>query len=1035
MVQSNNGGEMSGFIKISNEVESSLTWLARAGIEDLYSTAALTELKKKRNQAIPKRIGKQTINRRKILAGQIPTGIYIKTNELISLIERSIKRNDTESLHFSPLSINFKEFACCKPMKFNRGNIITGRDREIEDILLTLCKKNKRGVVLVGEPGVGKAQPLSSKIRTPSGWTTMGTIEVGSTILCPDGTEATVDGIFPQGEKDVVELIFEDGRTADCCLEHLWKVYSKNWKRLSSESRVIETSLLLDYLGKTSEKLYIDLPSPIEGKEKVPFSPYILGTMLGDGSLTHGPQITNKNPHIHNKWKEEVAENHTVNVKPSRTTFVCSITSNIRTPNLYRNFLRHYELDCKSVDKYIPYEFLESSVENKTKLLQGLIDTDGTVTKTGTLQYSTSSVKLKDDIVYLVRSLGGYAKASGKIPKYKYKDETREGSKSYTITIRIKDPHKYVTLPEKLERIPIDYQYNNLKLKINSFRIKGRKQCCCIYVNHKDHLYITDGFVVTHNTAIVNAISSKLIERTVPRQLIGCQMFNLDVPYIFTKYKEDPFGTIIKVLERASEYDKSILFIDEVHQLLTQKMNDIMKPYLTEKIRFIGSTTTNEFHSIMSDDSALERRFTIVPVLEPSIEQTVGMVTNTKSIFEEHHKCNIPNEVCRYIVENGSRFRGHRKNPDKSLDLLDIACSIMYEKEIEIKRLGVKTSTEYFENLEENNKDIKSAKVVAKDRTLNEYYVNQAISAITGIPYNEIRNSLEYKEVVKNIRKEVVNQDTAIRKIANVVNIFKSVKCDRVRPVSVLLMVGPAGVGKKTVGKLLAKNLFGKEDSFIDYDMSAFGESFRISELKGSPPGYVGYGKSGGLIKKIRNMPQSVVYFRGINKAHQTIQDYILNACRTGKLVDSAEREASLNNAIIIFSVTLSETELKNLKKESSGMGFAKVDKDKPKNLDVEKLLGPNLANSVDEVIEFNELTNEDLKKIFENNKEEVLSTYKIDIDPKELEEQVLSNSKNGHDVISKLSSEVPKLVFKKLSNEEMENEEKSVSEKDRKDD
>lgn len=677
--------------RISHEIETSLTWLAKAGIDNLFTTQALEELRKNRLKP-PSRIGKTTIQRRKMLENQIPVGIYVKINELIELVDRSVRKNDINSLHFSPLSINFKEFSCCKPMKFNRGNVITGRDREIEDILLTLCKKDKRGVILVGDPGTGK-------------------------------------------------------------------------------------------------------------------------------------------------------------------------------------------------------------------------------------------------------------------------------------------------------------------------------------------------------TAIVKAISSRLLERTVPRQLIGCQMFNLDVPYIFSKYKEDPFGTIIKVLERASEYDKSILFIDEVHQLLTQKMNDIMKPYLTEKIRFIGSTTVNEFHSILSDDSALERRFTVVPILEPSIEQTVEMVTNTKGIFEDHHKCNIPKEICRYVVENGSRFRGHRKNPDKSLDLLDIACSIMYEKEIELQREKPTESTDFFDQIEINIRDIKSAKLVAKNRTLSEYYVNQAISAITGIPYNEIKNSLDYKEVVKNIKSVIVNQDEAIRKTANVVNIFKSVGHDRVRPISVLLMIGPAGVGKKTVGKLLAKNLFGKEDCFIDYDMSAFGESFRISELKGSPPGYIGYGKSGGLIKKIRNMPQSVIYFRGINKAHQTIQDYILNSCRNGKLIDSAEREASLNNAIVILSVTLSEQELKNIKKENSGMGFAKNTKSKDSTIDVEKLLGPNLANSVDEVIQFNELSDDDLKCIFDNNKEDVLSTYKVNIDPKELEQQVLSNSKNGHDVISRLTSEVPKLVFKKLSNEEMENEKKGISKKNRKDD
>ena len=128
-------------------------------------------------------------------------------------------------------------------------------------------------------------------------------------------------------------------------------------------------------------------------------------------------------------------------------------------------------------------------------------------------------------------------------------------------------------------------------------------------------------------TAIVQALNARLIERTVPRQLIGCQLLNMDLPYIFTKHKDDPLGIIIKILERASVYDKAILFIDEVHQLLGHKMNDVLKPYLTEKIRYIGSTTINEYHSIITDDTALERRFTLVHIDQPNIENTVGMVT------------------------------------------------------------------------------------------------------------------------------------------------------------------------------------------------------------------------------------------------------------------------------------------------------------------------------------------------------------------------------------------------------------------------
>jgi ATP-dependent Clp protease ATP-binding subunit ClpC len=345
-------------------------------------------------------------------------------------------------------------------------------------------------------------------------------------------------------------------------------------------------------------------------------------------------------------------------------------------------------------------------------------------------------------------------------------------------------------------------------------------------------------------------------------------------------------------------------------------MSDIMKPYLTEKIRFIGSTTINEFHSIITDDSALERRFTIIHVNEPSIEQTVDMVTNTKSVFEEHHKCTIPDTVCRYAVENGSRFLGHRKNPDKSLDLVDIACSIMYEKEIKDVRDIPELTGEYLVDIEGNANSIKSGRLVAADRTLNEFYVNQAISSITGIPYDEIRNSLNYNEVNKKINDVIVNQKEAIASVANVVNIFKNIKSDRKRPISIVLMIGGPGVGKKSISRLLAKNLFGSENCFIDYDMSAFGDSFRISELRGSPPGYVGYGKSGGLIKKIRNTPQSVIFFRGINKAHEDIQQYILDSCRTGKMIDSAEREASLNNAIIIFSVTLDDSQQDQIKKK-----------------------------------------------------------------------------------------------------------------------
>jgi ATP-dependent Clp protease ATP-binding subunit ClpC len=535
-------------------------------------------------------------------------------------------------------------------------------------------------------------------------------------------------------------------------------------------------------------------------------------------------------------------------------------------------------------------------------------------------------------------------------------------------------------------------------------------------------------------TAIVQAINSKLIERTVPRQLIGCHILNMDVPYILSKYKEDPVGVIIGILEKASEYDKAILFIDEVHQLLGHRMNDILKPYLTEKIRFIGSTTINEYHSIITEDSALERRFTIVHVNEPNVEQTTEMVKGTKSVFEEQHKCMIPNDICDYLVKTGSRFLGHRRNPDKSLDILDVACSIMYEKEIHSIFNSFHPTGDFLKDIELKRKQLESMTDVAGNRVLVEEYINLAISSVTGVSYTDIENSTNYDEVVSGMKGMVFGQDKAMESIANVVNIFKHAKCDRERPISILLTVGPSGCGKKTSAQLLAKYLFGNKNYFIDYDMSSFKDAFALTELKGAPPGYVGYAKSGGLIKAVRTNPLSVLYFRGINNSHEAIRKYIIDCCRSGRMVDSAEREAKLNNTIVIYSVTLSDKEYEELQKGKArkGMGFTKNENQQTESevskTSLSSIIGDDLVNSCDEIILFNKLEKADLERIYNSNLDYYLDMYGVDIDKDTLQKEVLSTAKNGHDIIARLSSEVPKQVFKILSVKEKKNEKINIS-------
>jgi len=531
---------------------------------------------------------------------------------------------------------------------------------------------------------------------------------------------------------------------------------------------------------------------------------------------------------------------------------------------------------------------------------------------------------------------------------------------------------------------------------------------------------ILTGHPGTGKTSIVQAINSRLIEKNVPRRLIGSQVYIVDVPLIFSTHKEDPIGVILKILERAAEYDKAILFIDEVHQLLGQKMNDILKPFLTEQIRFIGSTTINEYHAIVTEDTALERRFTIVNVPEPNIEETISMVKNTKVVYENDHKCIIPNDTVEYLVTTGSRFLGHRKNPDKSLDLMDIACTYLYEKEIKTVFDDKRDAVDDLDEIVTNYEQVKSIKTITGSRTLTKEYIDMAISSLTGIEFGHIQKSLTYKGVLDGLRDKIIGQDKQLEVISNVVNIFKYVNNNRQRPVSIILLVGPEGVGKRTAAMELAKNLYGNENCFIEYDLGSLKSDFMITELKGAPPGYVGYKNSGYLIKKIRNNPQSVIYFNNINQAHPSIIQYVLNCCRTAKMMDSAEREASLINAVVIYSISLSDEEMEKLRKSNAKtMGFAAAKEDKEQsNIDkLDNIVTKDITSAVDDVIIFNKLSDENLGKIFDLNINKYLEIYKVDVDVNALKETVLKDAKNGSNIISKLDSEIPKLFFQYIKN------------------
>lgn len=357
-----------------------------------------------------------------------------------------------------------------------------------------------RGMLLHGGVGTGKAQPLSAKILTPIGWRPMGAIRPGQLVATQDGGFTKVLDVYPQGVKKIYKITFQDGRSTECCEDHLWEVYSykkENDKNINTsilEKKVIDTKEII----KSVDKLWIPLPEPVEFEEKDYFiDPYIMGVILGGGCVLDEKEcikLYSQDIEINIKLKDKI--------------------------NLYKSWLQKYGLiDQKSNGKSIPEIYLRGSVEQRWELLRGLLDTNGIVSnKSDSITYSTSSAKLRDDVTELVRSLGGICK----------KDEYTTDGVNYTLHISFKNPKLAVSRSFLKDRLEEVNQYsNNFRLRIESIEEVGEEKAQCIRVEHPSHLYITDNYVVTHNTATSLFIMEGL-HNEVDKVIIMCPLPTVD---------------------------------------------------------------------------------------------------------------------------------------------------------------------------------------------------------------------------------------------------------------------------------------------------------------------------------------------------------------------------------------------------------------------------------------------------------------------------------------------------------------------------
>lgn len=923
---------------------------------------------------------------------------------------------------------------------------ICGREKEIFQILLILARKNKNNPVIIGEPGVGKAQTLDSMILTPNGWSRMGDLLLGDSVITPDGKESKITGIFPQGKKDIYEIEFKGGAKSKACLEHLWKVYGipKGKSRKRSWS-ILSTEEIINKINNSKYKLKIPLvKSEINkfNKESNFFiDPYVLGAIIGDGDISDDGniRITNVDDELINNISSIIEKSgyylsKVNNFNGERTPSYRIVSKDAFTRTKYNKGERYNEysknilelgLNKNSYEKFIPESYKNADLESKYRLIQGLIDTDGYVSKNGVINYYTTSEKLANDVTYLIRSIGGICNSSKKNKNFKYKGELKEGRDCYCLTIRYEDQKKLVGIERKKSRLSDNYQYkNNLKNEIVSVKYHSNEEAQCIMIDDPNHLYITDDFIVTHNTALVEGIAQMMIdEDKCPSTLKDKRIIYIDMGSLIAGAgKQGEYEKRIEtLLDELEKNENIIMFIDEIHLMCNSSLSidaaNMFKPALARgTMRLIGATTFNEYRNSIEKDGALERRFQKVTVEQPSASETIDILNKIKSKYEDYHLVKYEEEAINACVKLSGKYITDRNYPDKAIDLMDevgarsrvlnggketpeIKEVLTRLKAIKKLKNDLLKSQDFEGSSAARSKETKALEELSELRskytpervTITAEDVAQIIAAKTGIPVEKFTEdeSTRLLNMESELKLQVVGQDDAVSKIS------KCIRRNRVglknpnKPGGVFLFLGSTGTGKTFTVKSLAKYLFGTEDSMIRFDMSEYGEKHNVSRLIGSPPGYVGYGEGGQLTEKVRRKPYCIILLDEIEKAHPDVLNVLLQVFDDGKLTDGQGRVVNFKNTIIVMTSNIGSREAKEsldkvsvgyntVAKQATQSDAAKSERTKAiikKALSAK--LAPEFINRIDNIIIFSSLSKDSIYKIIDNEIKQVSDKLK----------------------------------------------------------
>jgi hypothetical protein len=436
---------------------------------------------------------------------------------------------------------------------------------------------NDLNIAFIGQAGCGKAQPLNSRIYTPIGPKTMGQVKCGDIVCTPTG-RAEVIGVYPQGKKPVFRIHFKDGATTECCDEHLWCVENihNKWK---DGFRVVSTKQLIESCKAGGRSVYaVPVTNPVDfDHREVSIPPYLLAVLLGEGNFTNNTvRFATGDKEIIENLNKLISEDYTI-TKPDNYDYRIVKAKRSNLPNFYMEALRSYKLwGLFSHEKFIPEDYLYNTVENRFVLLRGLMDTDGFVSKNGGVYYYTTSKQLANDVKHLVESLGGLGNIYQKQSTYTYNGEKRIGRICYIVGIKHNNPEDLFSLSRKKVLTKKRAKYK-VKRIIASIELVGQKECQCILVNDKEHLYLTDSFIVTHNTELARrhakANQLPLVELS-PKSIKSTHDIFRNM-----KRKLAEVGMPLVQLGRIDRYvpPPMNVFIDEVHALAAPVVDGLLK--------------------------------------------------------------------------------------------------------------------------------------------------------------------------------------------------------------------------------------------------------------------------------------------------------------------------------------------------------------------------------------------------------------------------------------------------------------------------